>query len=63
VDVSGSSCADLDELLDLGDGDVRRRRHHRVEVHRGVAIDEVAVAVALPRLHDGEIPVMAGSST
>ena len=29
--------------------------HHRVEVARGLAIDEVAPAVALPRLDDGEV--------
>jgi hypothetical protein len=31
------------------------RRAHRVEVHRRVPVDEVAEAVALPRLHEREV--------
>src|SRR5882724_111010 len=45
----------LDEALDLGDGDARRRRHDRIEVARRLAIDEVALGIALPGMHDGKI--------
>ncbi len=55
VDVVRIELAHLDELLDLGDGDLGRRGHHRVEVHRRVPVDEVAEAVASPRLDDREV--------
>ena len=51
----GVERARLDELLDLGDRDRGRRRHHRVEVARGAAVDEVAEAVAPERLHEREV--------
>src|SRR5215831_7732799 len=35
VDLVGLEVARLDELLDLGDGDLRGGRHHGVEVARG----------------------------
>ena len=41
---SGSSSPDLHELLDLDDGDLRRRAHHRAEVARRLAEHEVAPA-------------------
>src|SRR5271165_1422474 len=44
-----------DELLDLRDGHRGGSGHHRVEVHRRVPVDEVAEAVAPPRLHDREV--------
>src|SRR6185437_8491407 len=47
--------ADLDELLDLGDGDLAAGRDHRIEVARRLAIDEVAGLVALPRLDDRQL--------
>ena len=40
------------QLLDLGDGHLAGRRHHRVEVARGLPVDEVALGVALPGLDD-----------
>src|SRR6478609_2328346 len=40
--------ARVHEVLDLGDGDPPAHRRQRVEVARGVAVDEVAVPVALP---------------
>src|SRR5262245_31614149 len=45
--------AHLDELLDLGDRDLPRRRGHRIEVARRLPVDEVAQAVGLPRRHHG----------
>src|SRR5439155_17240350 len=60
VHVIGIDGADVDDLFDLRDGDAARGRHHRIEVHRGVAIDEVAVAIALPRFHDREFAGDAG---
>ncbi len=53
--VVGIELAHLDELLDLGDRHLGGRRHHRIEVHRRVPVDEVAEAVALPRFHHREV--------
>src|SRR5258708_26185177 len=47
------------QLLDLGDADLRRRRHHRIEVPRRLAIDEVARGVALPRLYQRHVAEQA----
>src|SRR5262249_14650628 len=55
VDLIGVELSDVDELLDLGDGDAPGGGAHRVEVARRLSIDEVAPAVALPRLDDGEV--------
>ena len=52
---SGSSSPDLDQLLDLGDRDPPAVADHRVEVARGLPVDEVAEAVGLPRGHEGEV--------
>ena len=51
----GVDLARLDQLLDLGDRDARGHGHHRGEVARGLAVDQVAVAVALPGLHEREV--------
>jgi len=51
----GVEAAHLDDLFDLGDGDAGGGGHHGVEVHGGVAVDEVAEAVALPGLDHGEV--------
>ena len=40
--------------------DLAGGRHHRVEVARGLAVDEVAFGVALPGMHDGQIGDQAG---
>src|ERR1700732_3936524 len=48
VDVVGVDDAGLDEMLDLCNGDLRGRRHHRVEVARGLPVDEVAFAIGFP---------------
>ena len=55
MDVIGIDLAGRHQMLDLGDGDLRGRRHHRVKIARGLAIDEVAGGVALPGVDDGEI--------
>src|SRR5436305_14829806 len=47
--------ARLDELLDLGDADLSRRRRHRIEVPRGLPVDEVAEAVGLLRGGEREV--------
>ena len=53
--VVGIELARLDQLLDLGDRDAAGGGHHRIEVARGLAVDEVAVGVALPRLDEREV--------
>ena len=55
VDVIRIDLAGRHQVLDLGDGDLRRRRHHRIEVARGLAIDEIAGGIALPGVNDREI--------
>ena len=30
-------------------------RHHRIEVHRGLSINEIAEAIALPRFDDRDV--------
>ena len=54
-DVVGIDLARLDQVLDLGDRDLAGGRHHRIEVARGLAVDEVALGVALPGVHDREV--------
>ena len=55
VHVVGVQLAGLDEMLDLGDRHPAAHRGERVEVARGVAVDEVAVPVALPGPHQPEV--------
>src|SRR5208282_1638120 len=45
----------LDQVFDLGDGDLGRGGHHRIEIARRLAIDEITPAVALPRLDECEV--------
>ena len=47
--------AGLDQLLDFGHRHAAGGRHHRIEVPRGLAIHEIALGIAFPRLHDGQI--------
>ena len=42
-------------MLDLGDGELARGRHHRIEVARGLPVDEVAFRVALPGVDEREV--------
>src|SRR5262247_2125212 len=51
VHVVGVQRAGGHDLLDLRDRDARGHGHHRVEVARGAAVDEVAGLVGPPRLH------------
>ena len=55
VDVVGIDLAGRHQMLDFGDGDLGRGRHHRIEIARGLAIDEIACGIALPGVDDGEI--------
>ena len=47
--------AGLDELLDLGDADPAGHRRERREVAGRLVEHEVAVAVALQGVHEGEV--------
>src|SRR5467141_3162365 len=46
----------FNQLLHFRDHIIRRCRHHGIEIPRGLAIDKVAPAVALPRLDEREVP-------
>jgi len=43
------------QFLHLGDAELGRRCHHRIEITRGLAIDEIAGVVALPRLDQRQV--------
>ena len=45
----------FDQLLDFRDRNLCSRRHHGIEVPRGLPIDEIAPAISLPRLDEGEV--------
>src|SRR5687768_3476880 len=49
--------AGLYQMLDLGDREARRRRHHRIEVARGAPVDQVADGIALPGFDEGKVGV------
>ena len=55
VDVVLVERAGLHQLLDLGDRHLAGGGHHRIEVPRGLPVDEVAGVVALPGLDDGQV--------
>src|SRR5580704_6124200 len=55
VDLVGREFARLDELLHFGDDVIGSSGHHGIEVARGFAIDQIAHAIALPSLDQGEI--------
>src|SRR6266436_1327958 len=55
VDLVGRELAEFDELLDFGDYVVGGGGHHGIEVARGLAIGQIAPAVALPGFDEGEI--------
>ena len=42
-------------MLDLGDREPRRARHHRIEVARRLPVDEVALRVALEGVDEGDV--------
>ena len=54
-DLIGVQLPRLDQVLDLGDRHRGGGRHHRVEVARGLPVDQVPGAIALPRLDEREI--------
>src|SRR5437879_2032892 len=51
--------ADVDKLFDFGDDVIGGSGHHGIEVARGLPIDEIAPAVAFPRLDEREIAAQA----
>src|SRR5262245_34368375 len=55
VDLVGTERARLDQLLDLRDRDASGGGHHRIEVACGLAIDEVALGIALPCLDERDV--------
>ncbi len=56
VDRFRSQRALLDDLFHFRNHAIRRRRHDRIKIPRGLAIDQVSPAVALPRFDESEIP-------
>ena len=54
-DVVGVDIARLHQVLDLRDGDFPGGRHHRIEVTRGLSIDEIAFGIGHPGMHDRQI--------
>src|SRR6266436_6667022 len=55
VDLVGRELAEFDELLDFGDYVIGGGGHHGIEVARGLAVDEIAPAVALPGFDESEV--------
>ncbi len=55
VDGVGVQFPHLDDLLHFGDADLAAGGGHGVEVAGGLPVDEVAQAVRLPGLHQGEV--------
>src|SRR5712692_1827389 len=51
--------ARLDKFFDFGDDIIGGRGHHGIEIARGFSVDEVAPAVALPRLDERKIAAQA----
>ena len=58
-DVVGVDLAVGHQVLDLGHDHVRRGRHDRIEVPRGLAIDQVALVVRLPGMHHRQVGAQA----
>src|SRR6266852_8868572 len=56
VDLVGRELAELDELLDFSDYVIGGGGHHGIEVARGLAIDEIAPAIAFPGFDEREVP-------
>src|SRR4030088_3457935 len=54
-DVVGIDLAWLDQILDLGNGDLPGRGHHRIEIARGLAINEIALGISLPGMNDRKV--------
>ena len=60
MDVVAVEFARLNQMLDLRDGDARGGRHHRIKIARGLAVDEIALGIALPGVHEREVGDEAG---
>ena len=54
-------CRRRHQLLDLGHRHLAGRRHHRIEIARGLAEHQIALGVALPRLDDGKVGLQPAS--
>jgi len=50
MDLIGIEAADVDQLLDLGHHLGAGRGHHRIEVPRGLSIDQIALGIGFPGL-------------
>ena len=55
VNVVGIDLAGRQQMFNFGHRHLGRSGHHRIEVPRGLPIDEIAGGIALPRMHDREI--------
>src|SRR5713226_729007 len=55
----GVELAEFNQFFDFGDHVVRSGGHHGIEVARGLSINQVAPAVAFPRLDEREITAKA----
>src|SRR5258707_11118742 len=55
MNLIGVELAKLDEFFNFGDDVVGGGGHHGIEVARGLAIDEIAPAVAFPGFDESEI--------
>jgi len=59
VNLIGRKRAKLDKFFDFGDDVVGGGGHHGIEVARGLAIEEIAPAVALPRFDESKVAANA----
>src|SRR5882762_5086014 len=59
VDLVGFELADFHKLFNFGDDVIGGGGHHGIEVARGLAIDEIAPAVAFPGFDESEIAAQA----
>src|SRR5579872_1177563 len=55
VNLVGVDLTCRDEVLDFGDRDAAGGRHHRVEIARGLAKNEVTLGIRLPGVDDRKI--------
>ena len=55
VDLVRRELAQIDKLFDFSDDVIGRGGHHGIEVARGLAVDEIAPAVAFPGFDEGEV--------
>src|SRR5262249_22646476 len=59
-DVVAINFARLNEMLDLRDRQAAGCRHHRIEVARGLPVNEIAFRVAPPGVHEEDVGDEAG---